>query len=292
MNTDILCEIDFLPKDEILAKQSLNDTFDAFRVFEGHYSRFKEGNELWYFNHSDSTKLSQEFFDLLSCAKYFHTLTKGQFDPSILTALTQEGYQGAAYNENQSIARFDSLTLNPTTLSAHKPLDLLIDLGGIGKGYIVDQVTANIGKHHRNFLVDAGGDIYARGGNQADGYEYWAIEVEHPLPEYEPAALLLLTDMAVATSGRNRRHWIKNGIMKHHLINPKTRKSASTDLLTVTVIAPSTVAADIWAKVLCMAGKKSGVALAEKYQLPALFIDEQGNMTTTTLFQNYVWKAR
>lgn len=291
MNTDILCEIGFLPKDRALTERSLKQVFVLLREFESRYSRFREGNELWDFNHSESMPLSREFYDILSCAKYFHALTDGRFDPSILPALTEEGYRGADYENHSSPSRLHDLSLDSKTLAAIKPRDLFVDLGGIGKGYIVDQIAAYLGKHHANFLMDAGGDIYARGGNQKEGYDYWAIEVEHPFPNHEPAALLLLQNMAVATSGRNRRTWMKNGTMKHHLIDPTTGKSAITDLMTVTVVAPSTVAADIWAKTLCIAGKKAGVKLAEDKLIPALFIDEQGAVTMTPQLENYVWKA-
>lgn len=292
MNTDIMCEIQFLPEEEALATQCLETAFTMFRTFEARYSRFKKHNELWQLNHSAEMVLSPEFFDILSRAQDFYTKTDGLFDPSILPALETEGYHGAppALSGVQK-QPFSKLTLNPVTLTATKPIDLLIDLGGIGKGYIADQVTAFLAQYFKNFLVDAGGDILATGSNQKEGYPYWAIDVEHPKTKQDSIAMLLLHDMAVATSGSNRRHWLQNGEHKHHLINPISQKSALSDLLSVTVIASDTTTADVFAKTLFIAGAEKGQILATQLNLPALFVTQAGTAIINHEAQKYVWKA-
>ena len=96
--------------------------------------------------------------------------------------------------------------------------------------------------------------------------------------------------MAVATSGINRRHWLRNGETKHYIIDPKTRKSAIVDFFSVTVIAPDTTSADVWAKTLFIAGKKKGAALAHKQKLPAIFIDSHSVIEIDRYADTYVWK--
>jgi len=207
MNTDIMCEIDFLPGQEDLAQKSLDQIFVMFREFEKRYSRFIKGNVLSRFNASTSFTLSEEFFDLLSLAKRYHESTQKIFDPSILPDLEAEGYIGAHSGIRPEEKRdFSELILDRTTLKAMKPRNLVIDLGGIGKGFIVDRAADYLGKHFKHFIIDAGGDIFAKGGNQKERYTYWAVNVEHPQPGNDPATLLTFSDMAVATSGVNRRH--------------------------------------------------------------------------------------
>lgn len=289
MNTDVLCEVIFPAQETALAETSLDTAVTMFREFESRYSRFHRDNELWAFNQSTEQVLSPELFDILERVLTFHYLTEGIFDPSILPALEEAGYSSVPYQEHiLRTSALSTLTLDRTTLTARKPLDLIIDLGGIGKGYIVDQVATSLHERFEHVLVDAGGDIRVYGENVVEHYPYFAIEVEHPLPD-RPAPLLMLRDMAVATSGRNRRHWVKDDIPRHHLIDPATDTSADSDLLTVTVIAPTTTEADVWAKTLCIAGFKRGQALAQKHDLPAIFISSDGTITINSLAQPYVW---
>lgn len=292
MNTDILCEILFSEEQAQEAEQCMKEVFTMMRTFEAQYSRFKTDNELYRFNRSEQSTLSPEFFDILSQAQYFHTFTDGLFDPSILPALEQEGYTGASPSLlPKKKTSFSELILEKKTLTAYKPKDLLVDLGGIGKGYIVDKVSTFLALHFENFLIDAGGDISVRGSNVKEAYPYWAIEVEHPEPEKEPVALLLLTDMAVATSGRNRRHWKKDGEEKHHIIDPRTQKSATLDYQSVTVIAKNVTTADALAKTLFIAGKVQAPLLAEQWGIPAIFVEHEGTITINKQADAYVWKA-
>ena len=294
MKTDIFCEILYeagYPEEKALS--SLEIAFSLFRDFEQRYSRFLKGNELWNFNESEGGVISEELFRILQESKRYHEATGGLFDPSILPALEAEGYAGV-YNKTTSTKEsipFLELSLDHTTLTAKKPFGLKIDLGGIGKGLIADKVSAFLGKNYRHHIVDAGGDIFAKGSNQKESYPYWAIDIEHPFMPETSAALLLLSDMAVATSGKNRRHWIKNGSKKHHIIDPITEKSASSDLLSVTVIAENVTKADVFAKTLFIAGKERGILLAETLSLPAIFIDQDAAITINRFAESYVWKS-
>jgi FAD:protein FMN transferase len=293
MNTDVLCELLFQEGQEGQSTTSLEEAFTLMRTFADRYSRFRADNALATFNQSERSHLSPEFFDILNRARSFHALTDGLFDPSILQALEQEGYVGALPPQPSLLKQisFSELRLDQETLTASKPKDLLIDLGGIGKGYIIDRVADMLSLHFEHFLIDAGGDIRVKGVNKKEGYPYWAIEVEHPHSSEKPAALLLLHDMAVATSGRNRRHWKQDGEEKHHLIDPRTKRSASRDYLSVTVIAEDAVTADVLAKALFIAGKERAPLLATQWNTPAIFITDSGQVIINQQAQAYVWKT-
>lgn len=291
MKTDVLCEILCDKTDEALANVCLEQAFGMFRDFEARYSRFLRNNDLWRFNVGETTVLSEELFDIVRLAKKYHEATRGIFDPSILSAMETEGYRGV-YAEHvvEKAGDFSELVLNESARTVLKPKGLMIDLGGIGKGYVVDKVARFLGERFEHFLVDAGGDLFASGTNRKEGYDYWAIDVEDPTHSGKSVALLLLKDMAVATSGRNRRHWIKDGREKHHIVDPITQESASSDFLSVTVVAANTVEADVLAKTFFIAGKEKGIRMAETSGVPALFIDKQGNIIHNQFIEPYVWK--
>lgn len=291
MNTDILCEVLYTKENSSTVQKHLDHVFEVMRIFESRFSRFKKNNELWDFNHSHEHHPSPELLALLTSSQYFYQLTNGLFDPSVLSSLEKEGYASHHYTTSTKAYTFSDLSITNSPSTITKPRDLFVDFGGIGKGYIVDQVATYLAKHFENFLIDAGGDIYVRGTNKQEAYPYWVIEVEHPEAEQDPAALLLLRDMAVATSGRNRRHWLREQETKHHIIDPRTQKSAFQGFLSVTVIAASTISADILAKILFILGKTEAYTFAEKFNIPAIFIEDSGKVIINPYAQPYVWQA-
>jgi thiamine biosynthesis lipoprotein len=66
--------------------------------------------------------------------------------------------------------------------------------------------------------------------------------------------VLELTTGAIATSGRDRRRWRCGDEERHHLIDPATSRPAVTDVLHVTVVAPTAVEAEVLAKVAFLGG--------------------------------------
>jgi thiamine biosynthesis lipoprotein len=79
-------------------------------------------------------------------------------------------------------------------------------------------------------------------------------------------------------------------VKQHHIIDPSTQKSAKTEFLSVTVIADTTVSADVFAKTLFIAGKERGQTIAEQHHLPAIFIEHTGAVHINQYAKPYVWK--
>lgn len=292
MGTDILLRIASSDESKEVMADSLEDAFQMMRHFARRYSRFIKGNELWQFNQSTGGAVSTELFDLLSRAKKHYKETEGFFDPSVLPSLEREGYAGAYPDSNDVFPLSpDDLVLDASIQSARKPLGLKLDFGGFGKGYIVDRVTEKLGRKYRHVLVDAGGDIALRGSDVGRGESSWIIGVEHPLEHDTDLCLLSLSDQAVATSGKNRRVWQSAGEEKHHLIDPATRQSSRSDLLSVTVIALTAEAADVAAKTLFLLGSNAGRISALERSIPAIFFDTAGTFEINNFAQPYVWNA-
>ena len=139
-----------------------------------------------------------------------------------------------------------------------------LDLGGIAKGYAVDRAAQILGELGP-CLVDAGGDIAARG----DG---WPIGVDTG----DGTLTLELGDGAVATSGRDRRHWTRGGEELHHIIDPATGLPAAGDLLRVTAVAATATEAEVRAKALFLAGAEDAEREANATATPALLVTLDG----------------
>jgi len=108
--------------------------------------------------------------------------------------------------------------------------------------------------------VSAGGDIVFK-GLPIDA-RYWPLSIEDPLDPTRSIAALRLGPSAVATSSVVKRSWKQGERLRHHLIDPRTRESAETDWLSVTVLAPDMALAEVYAKALLIAGGLEAPALA------------------------------
>jgi thiamine biosynthesis lipoprotein len=294
MKTDVFIKLvsDKHTREEM--EVDIRESFQMFRAFAERFTRFNQQSELSRFNASEGGEVSLELFYLLKECARFYQLTEGVFDPSVLPDLEKIGYTKAKNIQISGLGKahqFSELKFDETEKTICKPRGLLLDLGGIGKGYVVDMVADRLSKKYANGIVDAGGDMRVLGCDREQNIGYWAIDVENPLDVSRTLATLALTDCAVATSGSNRRHWRKAGRSYHHLIDPLLGTSAASEMSQVTAIASRAVEADVFAKTLFILGLERGRAFAEAHNIPALFVTDNNQIIRNNLFQEYEWKV-
>jgi len=111
-----------------------------------------------------------------------------------------------------------------------------IDLGGIAKGYALDEGARILRENgFRNFLIDAGGDVFAGGCNCES--QPWKIGLRDPRNPQKVLDVLYLSNMAVTTSGDYERYYKISGQRWSHIMNPITGYP-SQGILSTTVVAP------------------------------------------------------
>lgn len=138
--------------------------------------------------------------------------------------------------------------------------DQQIGLGGIAKGYIVDQAARTLKEGGvRSFLAQAGGDLYGA-GLKPDGSP-WVSGIRDPRAEGY-FAVLQLTDHAFSTAGDYARAYVVGGRRYHHIIDPHTGYPA-TACRSVTVWAPDATTADAVDDAVFILGPERGLALVE-----------------------------
>lgn len=133
------------------------------------------------------------------------------------------------------------------TVRLEKP-GMLLDLGGIAKGYAADESLATLKRHDVDrALVAAGGDI-AVSGPPPDAAG-WRVGIA-PLgdPNQKPSRYLLLSHAAVSTSGDAEQHVEIDGKRYSHIVDPRTGIGL-TDRRSATVTAPRGILADSLTKV-------------------------------------------
>jgi thiamine biosynthesis lipoprotein len=255
--------------------------------FETRFSRFLEGSELTQFNRQSGheVRITAAFHDLLRATQQLADQTNGLYDPFILPELQRAGYinswphpertEGAIDYRDRTLGNISSLQLGDDW--AYIPKSTALDFGGIGKGYLLDQLADLLEENHiTDYWLSLGGDIICKGYDNDHGE--WEIAVEDARHGSEVAETIQNTNgrkMGIATSGTIKRKGSHAGHDWHHIIDPRTGGPARTDLSTATVIAQSAVLADVYAKALIILGSKEALIFMQEHQLERCILQRE-----------------
>jgi thiamine biosynthesis lipoprotein len=226
------------------ADEALTAAERELRRLEALLSRFAPDSELSRLNEAGAFDGSAELVEVVRLALEARERTGGLFDPTVHDAVAAAGYDRTfAEVAADGPAAVDTPACGGAVLVDGSRIVLApgvrLDLGGIAKGYAVDRACRLLAAAGP-CLVNAGGDLAAHGGP-------WPVAVED-------GPTLAVADAALATSGRDRRRWRRGGRERHHLIDPRTGRPAVSELLRVTVAAPSAVEAEVLAKAAFLGG--------------------------------------
>jgi len=247
------------------------------RRLEGLFSRFLPDSELSVLNRTGALVAGPEMAEVVGLALDGRETTGGRFDPTVHDAVVAAGYDRSF--DEMDLDAADGPPAAPARCGGGVSLDrdtgmialdpgVRLDLGGIAKGYCADHV-AGILSAWGSCLVNIGGDLAAHGVPE-DGA--WAVAVETS----EETLSLSLERGAMATSGRDRRRWRRDGAEAHHVIDPRTALPAETDLLRVTVIAGSAAWAEVLATGFLLAGADAAEREADALGVPCVLVPEGG----------------
>ena len=141
---------------------------------------------------------------------------------------------------------------------------LVLDLGAVAKGLAIDMAARELSPLE-NYAIDAGGDIYVAGCNPHG--DRWSIGIRHPRHSEQLLDSIRVSNMAVCTSGDYERR----GPRAHHILDPRTGTSADA-IASVTVVAPTAMAADALATAAFVLGPTSGIQLLERHGVNGLMV--------------------
>jgi thiamine biosynthesis lipoprotein len=161
-----------------------------------------------------------------------------------------------------------------------KKKGMAIGLGGIAKGYAVDQSMELLSKMGiRNAVIRAGGDIRVQG--LSEGGEEWRIDIKHPRKD-KLLTQLPLTNISISTSADYERSFIKDSVLYHHIIDPRTALPAR-GCQSVTILAPDTITSDAFATAVFVLGPEKGLRLVERLDgVEAIIVDASGATLTSS----------
>jgi thiamine biosynthesis lipoprotein len=250
--------------EDVPAQKALQAAEDVLRDVEARMSVWVGTTELARFNAAPAAEvvpLSPETLEVLRAAREISEQTQGAFDPTCRPVLElwrecQEADREPRPEElGQALSQVGWHWIRLEERGAEKLREgVSVDLGAIAKGYAVDRaVQAMRSTGVRGGLVQCGGDLRVFG--PAEHGPRWHIGINDPFaPEGEVRPeVLLISDLAVSTSGNYRRFFTIQGRRLSHIIDPRSGKPVDA-VPQVTVVAASAVLSEGWSTALSVLG--------------------------------------
>jgi thiamine biosynthesis lipoprotein len=273
------CTIAALHTDRAVVERAVGHAVDEIARLDALMTTWTDHSEVSRINagagSGEAVSVSPETFAVLEKALWIARASDGAFDITVgaFKGLWKfdEDKDGSLPLRRDVLARLPlvdhrGLLLDPSRHTARLARrGQSITLGGIAKGLIVDRAVAKLRENGLgNFLVQAGGDMFAAGSH--DGRP-WRVGIQDPRAGAgEPRsgdtsfALIELRDAAFNTSGDYERFVIKDGKRYHHILDPRTGYPV-THTRSVTVLAPSSFLADTLDTAVFVLGAKKGMEL-------------------------------
>ena len=269
----------------------LNDALEECGRYERLLSRTVEGSDVWRVNHAQGkpTEVSDDTIAILETARQVSDLSGGSFDVTIAPVSTLWDFtSGAAVVPDAdaiagAAARVDyrkvAIDGNFITL----PEGMMIDLGGIAKGYIADAVKGYLaGRGVKSAVLSFGGNIVTI-GLKPDGSP-WKVgiqDIDRPTGEY----MLVAQNFggSTVTSGIYERGFESGGVYYHHILDPQTGWPVQNELASVTIFSDSSMWGDALATAAFSLGTEAGTKLIEGLDgIEAVFIARDRSASSTS----------
>lgn len=268
---------------------------------------------------SISYRISDDLFNIIETGLYYSKLTAGSFDITIepLSSLWNFGSDSTGHVPSQADIEQAVSTINYRNIALNKADNTItlkrgsedipwptIELGALAKGYVADALCDIIKDNGcQSAIIDLGGNIMCVGSKSDD--EAFTVGVKKPFADRgdyagsnnagnkyadsEYAEYLSCTDVSVVTSGVYERCFEKDGVLYHHLLDPKTGYPLSNSLYSVTIISESSFTADCLSTVCFSLGLEKGMELINNTKnSEAIFITDDNKLHYSKGAKDYV----
>lgn len=242
----------------------LHEIEHTIKEFECDYSRFLPESFIGRLNDQKVLKNPPvELVKMLNFQRDMFYATNGVFNCTVGGILEKQGY-GLSGRQSSLQRDIDTaITINEDTIELSK--DTRIDLGGFGKGWLIDKIGSIFDSHDcREFVINGGGDILV--GSEAED-----LYIEHPNDPESYIGLVTVQNGALASSSAAKRRW-KVGVTEHsHIVDTTVQPLKPTEqLASVHVRAESALLADTLATVFLLVDHQTRIQLAKKFDVTFL----------------------
>ncbi len=243
--------------------------------------------------HERPVRVSAELFEVLTAAQHLAEETGGAFDVTLgpVIRLWREARKQkrlpdpAAVTEARARSGFRNLVLDAAAHTVFLKIPgMMLDVGGIAKGYAADEALSVLREHGiRRALVAASGDLAI--GDPPPGKTGWRVGIDSmSAPASKFTRVLELHNAAVSTSGDTEQFLDIGGVRYSHIIDPATGMGL-TDRIAVTVVAEKGIDADGLATAVSVLGLPHGLEFVEQHtHAGVLIVDAAGRASQSSRF--------
>ncbi|SFC35928.1 FAD:protein FMN transferase [Pseudoalteromonas denitrificans] len=277
----------FVPNSQVRSLNLFSDVQDLLANINQSMSTYIDDSEISRFNRLDANTIfpiSNDFRTVMSESIRLGNSTKTLdvtmgplidlwgFGPDKMPTKVPSESDLTAIQTRMGI---DKLSLSKAGLTKSVQ-ELELSLSAIAKGFGVDKVAQLLEENgFTNYMVEIGGELRLS-GKKPNG-DLWAIAIEQPDPTLMQRAVhrtLKLGTISVATSGDYRIFYELDGTTYAHIISPETGKPIKQDLVSVTVLHPSSMTADALATALTVMGTEKAKVYAQDNDLAVYLISK------------------
>lgn len=272
--------------------------------FEKKFSRFLPNSEITKINKKAGTRvaISPAMHGMLTTTLHWANKTKDLFNPFVLPTLQRAGYLHSALPDyldmpvpdytDRHVVESNQLQVGDSW--AEIPYGTAIDLGGIGKGYLLDQLSEKLREVDgvSGYWLELSGDIVTYGYDEDGGVIGVGIQNASDI-EKKRTDYMVVGDggnIAIATSGTFKRAAHDSSDIKHHIIDPRTGEPVRTDILLATVCAESATAADVLASCALIETSSSAPSFLSRHHIPSWMLQYKGtnNKLMVEVYGDYI----
>lgn len=264
---------------------NLKAEIDAeLKKFDGSLSPFNDTSIITRVNRNEELLTDSFFQKCFNRSMEVSKETAGAFDITVAPLANAWGFgfkQGAfpdslMIDSLLQITGYEKVKLTDGKVLKQDPR-IMLSCSAVAKGYSVDVVARLLdSKGIKNYMIDIGGEIVAKGHNPKDGL--WRIGINKPIDDslsvnQEIQTILELSDVGLATSGNYRNFYYKDGKKYAHTIDPRTGYPVQNNILSATVVAEDCMTADALATAFMVMGLEQAEAYANAHPtIDACFI--------------------
>ncbi|MBN2011801.1 FAD:protein FMN transferase [candidate division KSB1 bacterium] len=220
-------------------------------LLESKLSRFQTDSPISEINryaHERAIRVDLELWDVLTTCRHFHFITDGAFDVTVLPLLQKNQ---ARYAVEKPKSGFHHVELNSADMSIRftRP-GMGLDLGGIGKGYALENVKRILQTHNiKRALISFGESSIMAWGNHPHG-DHWPVSIRHMRDEKRWVHEFEMKDQALSTSANG---FSGNGT-SIHIFDPRAGTPAAISRA-VSVVSRSPLEAEVLSTALLVLRK-------------------------------------
>ena len=264
-----------------------------FRAVDRSVNLWVDSSVICKVNRNEHVTLDSIFVDNFRIAQEAARLSGGYFDPTIspivaawgFSAKTGDSITPQLIDSLKQLVDYRKVRIENGKVVKENPA-MQLDFNAIAQGYTSDMIASFLDSRGiKNYLVDTGGEIMARGA-KPDG-KPWIVGIEKPAENWDSEQVvqtrIALRDKGLVTSGSTRKYVERNGKRYSHCIDPTTGYPVEHQLLSATVLAENSVWADALASICMVMGMERSLETIEAMdgvEAYYIFVNAEGELET------------